>query len=353
MPDMENQNLDKLRQSVGANPPTLSESLLTQATSSSTRKPLRYAGLLATAAIAATLFSLATSPKNAPAVFAFPSSAPRQSAGGVKAGGLNAGLMFQTGVDFTAGPGLSSKSGQGEVWQVRAVDGLRTKMNELAGVLDDNAPIKVDDSGWSADLGTLQLSEVTSTGYWNYFNARHGVTVDGVCLDTKRSGNCVIEHKNLGDEHYRAEAYRLFSAGGWTGSADEIKLANDGFYTTATASLLVSGKVSPINWRADWYSDGVLSSSHGFMSDIVPLGEFEMVSPLDSVARADDYRLWTDQGANIGGPWAPPVAGEAATVTKADTVLGFYRGYLVPSYYLHGDSGKWYRQVLALAEPEK
>jgi len=356
MPDMKSENLEKLRQSVGANQPVLSEMLLSDATAKTYRNPLRYVVPAVAAAAAILVFGLNVSPSQKPAVFSFPSHQSSSGTSGISAGGQGgviAGPFIQTGVDFIPGPNLSNEPAQGEVWQVKAVDNLSSRMQALANVLGDSAPIKSDEAGWLNDMGTVQLNDTTRTGFWTYYNGLHSLTVNGVCLETKQAGNCVMEHKDLSVEHYRAEAFRVFTAGGWAGSANDIKLTNDGAYTWATVSLLISGQETPISWKAYWFPDGVLSEASGFMSNVVSLGEYAMISPFASVARADNSSQWTARWASAPGPWAPIIEGHSATVTQADTVLGYYGGYLVPSYYLHGDSGKWYRQVLALELPSK
>lgn len=341
-------NLEKLTLQVKAQIPNLDDKLLSRVTQS--RKTNKAWLAIPTAASMALVLALSLSngQTQRKAIFNFPKSKNQVVTG------ISAVPAIPVGIKFTASDQLGSQPGEAEVWKVNAVNDLDLRIRELAKIISPSKPISVDYSSTTINEGQSYVYLVTAdTGNWNYQNFSHGTTVDGVCLDTKKTGNCVISQKTMGADYYLSSAVKIFNAGGWTGPTSDIQLTSENDWETATVSHLVAGKPSPIGWRITWFPDGVISSSSGFLSTIDPQGIFAIISPKDSVARADNYQQWTYADANFNEIWAPPVSSGRATVTKADLVLGYYGEFLVPSYRLTGNSGSWYRQVNALETSDK
>lgn len=348
MLDMEDKNLHRLREQTLIEAPLLDERVL------SIRKPQTARRLtLAIVPITVSLLVFAaivqTQTHQQPQNKIFDSSRYVTQKPGES---LIMGTAIEAGVTFSPGPNLSNIGSNQTVWKIEPISEFHNAQEELAKTLGYKYPIDELSNGIvNPGLQSASLRVSTSTGQWNYQNLTHGLSVDGTCVDTKTPGDCTIENKHLGESFYKAKAAAIFSAGGFKGSISTIILDHDdrGRYG-ATASMLIYGKDSPIRWQASWFEDGTLEDARGFLSDINNVGSYATVSPAAAVSRAADYSEWTSEDGNRLFVNAPFVNAPRAVVTKAELVLGFHGGFLVPSYRLSGETGKWYRQVNALAK---
>ena len=155
----------------------------------------------------------------------------------------------------------------------------------------------------------------------------------------------------------------------------------DTVWTYVTAYQVVDGKRSGMQWSAAFTGEGV-SSFSGMLAPVVALGEYDVISPADAVARLTDPRFGAGFGgpilyaegdeATMGGsegampePTVPPSPAPGAAiswpvneVTIVSARLGLAAQYLatgatvlVPSYELtDSDGGVW--GVVAVADAE-
>lgn len=86
----------------------------------------------------------------------------------------------------------------------------------------------------------------------------------------------------------------------------------DPAYVHVTAYHVVDGQRTGLAWSATFSGAG-LTNLYGFTADLVELGEYDVVSPEEAVARLNDPRF--------GGGWSGPIimAGEARTLADAPT----------------------------------
>lgn len=341
MPDMN--NLRRLRNSVTKAVPDLPNRLVDNAPQRT--KPLMPRVMIPTlsaslAVLGALLFSSnGQYPALPPAAQVKPTSAENYANG----------LFTQNGVTFRASKNLGIRSGVAEVWALRATSNFKSSIENLALTLGYKQKIL---SGLTTLQGTGSpkdtLSVRAQTGYWQYLNIKHGMSIDGFCQDTMARGKCLIPDRNLGDATYREKAVKLFTAGGWRGEFGDLRLRNDGNFITVTTSHKVAANRFALDWTASWFADGTLSSASGFISSVESLGRVAILSPKDSVARADDYRQWTASAATTQPPSAPIISKQSVTVENSDYVYGFINGFIVPSFRLSDNSGAWFRQVNAI-----
>lgn len=347
MPDMKDKNLERLRNETHVNPPLLNAEILAPRNSVPTRK-IALIAIPVAAAIAVTL-TLAM-PSNQTRQFTFPSPSNQTN------DQMIFGPMVESGVSFTAAPYLSDLAGKAKVWSLEPVTDLIQRRSSLADLLGYEGVIG-DEVGRYVSTKDLQPSSLAvspANGQWLFQDLTHTLSVYGVCLGTKLPGACDLRDALLSASDIKKQAKRIFTSGGFTGSDNDISVikASSGSFS-ATATLVVDGLASPIKWSASWYEDGVLESARGFLATVKDLGEFEIVSPKEAVQRADDFRQWTASDANSLFSWAPPVGKLSAQVNSAKLTIGYYKGFLVPSYHLAGSTGDWYRDVNALVSLNK
>ncbi len=148
--------------------------------------------------------------------------------------------------------------------------------------------------------------------------------------------------------------------------------------TTVVAHQLVDGTRTGQSWHAD-IGDGELFSFTGPLAPLVPLGEYDVVSPAQAVERLADPRfgatpVWTEGPAfmpvpeGTGRSWddppgPPPAAGEAipwtvtdVTIVSAEPALTQQQtddgaSLLLPAYELSDSEGRTW-SVLAVADHE-
>lgn len=348
MLDMEDKNLQRLREQTLIEAPILGERLLSiRKPQTARRLTLSIVPIAACLLVFAAIIQTQTHPQPQNKIFdssRYMIQKPGES--------MIMGPAIEAGVTFSRGPNLSNIGSNETVWKIEPVIEFQNAKEELAKTLDYKYPIDELSNGIvNPGLKSASLRVSTSTGQWNYENLTHGLSVDGTCVDTKTPGACTIENKHLGESFYKEKAAAIFSAGGFKGSISNIILDYDkrGRYG-ANALMLINGKASPIRWQASWFEDGTLEDARGFLSDINDVGSYVTVSPAAAVSRAADYSEWTSEDGNRLFVNAPFVNAPRAVVTKAELVLGFHGGFLVPSYRLSGESGIWYRQVNALAK---
>ena len=302
---------NRLRASLGANEaPTLSADLVTGAAERPAPRlvhPARRAAIaggstLAVAAIAVSALVI-TSPwqQQGPLFTAAGGAAP----GPESAMSSDSRLMMWTNYEYVPGEGLSTDTGSGHVWQLQRVGTPEDVLEAAAaalGVKGEPGKSTYYDEAYpsyviGAEDGTAPSVVVSwiGTGDWWYNDpaAYPQFTCDseGVCEEPVASENLAP-----GEAEARATAHDIFAATGFDVDAADIRVTADEWQTVASASLVVDGTQTALEWSVGWGTTGLISYAYGHSVDVVDKGSFDTISAHDAVERLADWRWFGAAG---------------------------------------------------------
>ncbi len=300
---------NRLRSSLGGNEaPTLGTDIVTGAAERPAPRlvhPARRAAIaggstLAVAAIAVSALVLTSPFQQAPLFTA---------AGGGTTNEMSASadsrLMMWTNYEYVPGEGLSTDGGNGHVYQLQRVGDPETVLQTAAdalGVTGTPGKSMYFDEAYpsyviGAEDGTAPSVVVswTGTGDWWYNDPaaypQYTCSSDGVCEEPP-----VTENLAPSDDEARAIAAEIFSATGFDVDAADIRVTADEWQTVASASLVVDGTQTALEWSVGWATTGLISFAYGHSVDVVDQGSYSTVSAHDAVSRLADWRWFGSAG---------------------------------------------------------
>lgn len=326
MNDFSDEASNRLRASLGGREaPSLSADLVTGAAERPAPRlvhPARRAAIaggstLAVAAIAVSALVITSPFQQAPLFTAAGGSAP----GPESALSSDSRMMMWTNYEYVAGEGLSTDGGNGTVYQLQRVgtpEDVLVDVAEALGVEGEPAKSAYYDEAYptyviGAEDGTAPSVVVSwiGTGDWWYNNPaaypQLACDADGLCEEPAATENLAPS-----EDEARSIAQQIFADTGFDVDASEIRVHADEWQTTASASLVVDGTKTAIEWSVGWSTLGVISYAYGHSLDVVQKGNFDTISAHDAVERLADWRWFGSPGPEYQG---------GMTTFAADSVL--------------------------------
>lgn len=213
--------------------------------------------------------------------------------------------------EFLAGPNLSNEPGSGEVYKLTRQPTPEDVLTNVAAVFGVQGSIKKypdfsegnpgyffgqSDDPWGYDAKNPVISLWwLGTASWNYSNPV--AFPDSVCEETDSKGNCVAYQEFLPtpellptESEALAKALEVFSATGLEVSASEIRIETSEWGVNASASMMVGGQPTNVEWYLGWSSTGEISYAGGHSVVAEPMGAFDTVSAISAVDRLADWR---------------------------------------------------------------
>jgi len=302
---------NRLRASLGSNEaPTLSADLVTGAAERPAphivnrgRRAVVTGGLTLVAAAAVTTALVVTSPFQQAPLFTAAGTGGAQE---MSAAADSSRLMMWTNYEYLAGEGLSTDAGSGHVYQLQrtgTAEEVLVNAAEALGVEGEPAKSSYFDEAYptyviGAEDGTAPVVTVTWTGtgdWWYNDPAAWPQTVscdsEGVCVDLP-----VTENLAPSESEARAIAAEIFAKTGFDVDADDIRVTADEWQTVASASLVVDGTQTALEWSVGWSTTGLISFAFGHSVNVVDKGSFGTVSAHDAVDRLADWRWFGSAG---------------------------------------------------------
>ncbi len=259
-------------------------------------------GLTLVAAAAVTTALVVTSPFQQAPLFTAASGGSTQE----MSASADSRLMVWTNYEYVPGDGLSTDSGSGHVYQLQRVGepteiaaavaaalGVEGDVSESTYSTDEYPTYVVGPEDGTAPSVTVGWS---GTGDWWYndpaaYPQTFSCDAEGVCVDIP-----VTENLAPSESEARGIAAEIFAATGFDVDADDIRVTADEWQTVASASLVVDGTETALDWSIGWGTTGLISFAYGHSVDVVDKGSYGTVSAHDSVARLADWRWFGAAG---------------------------------------------------------
>lgn len=314
MNDFSEDASNRLRASLGGREaPSLSADLVTGAAERPAPRlvhPARRAaiaggGTLAVAALAVSALVVANPTQQAP-LFTAAGNGGQESAMSADSNRM----MMWTNYEYVAGEGLSTQGGTGTVYQLQRAgtpEGVLADVADAFGVAGDPAKSTYYDESYPTYVvgpedgtGPSVVVSWVGTGDWWYNDPAAYPAIscdaDGVCQEAPVSENLAPSEAEA-----RTIAQQLFADTGFEVDAADIRVYADEWQTTATASLVVDGTKTAIEWSVGWGTTGLISYAYGHSLDVVEKGSFGTVSAHDAVDRLADWRWFGSAGPDYQG----------------------------------------------------
>ncbi|GAA2236529.1 hypothetical protein GCM10010401_05730 [Rarobacter faecitabidus] len=290
--------------------------------------------------------------------------------------------------------GLSTASTKAEAWGYDSTGvASKDRIEGIAAALGVKGTPKQDEWGWSIATGkngerSLTLSNDGSVYYYNSSGYGEALASDDAAAS---EGTSVLDkeaaqpkdRKPASDKHVKKTINDTLEALGLDPTGAKIELEKDsqsGGYRWASVKLPVGGTYTEAAWWFSFFGKDLTDLS-GDLSQVVSLGDYDVISPAQALARLSDrsyqnslwpvtYPKWIEARWNDATyyaeaykPVAPPAPGAKfvfpiadVTITKATLGVGSYSDatgarLLLPTYALSdADGATW--QVLAIADSE-
>lgn len=316
---------DRLRRSAGSDAPALSPELVAAAPGRRAPRLINHgrtarvasASLAAVAAVAVGSLVVANPFAPRAPLFVAAAGAP----GGAESAALSedARIGLWIDYDYVAGPGLSTDTGRGSVYQLQRVGSAESVLADLAdrfGVDGEAGETSYFDPAWPSYVvgpedGSAPSIQVTWSGTGNWWYNNPAAYPDPVCeLVAYETENGVEEFEECTQPEIPAAeslapseseaadlAAELFSSLGLDVDADDVRVMADPWLTMATVNLEVDGIATAIDYSVAWTPLGEIAWAYGHSIDVVERGTFDTVSAVDAVERLEDWRWF-----GAGGP---------------------------------------------------
>lgn len=235
--------------------------------------------------------------------------------------------------NYSAGAGLSTSAGSGEVYQLVRDGDPEQRAGEIADLFGvDGAVGKAsysDDSNptWMVgpEDGSAPSVSVTwsGTGDWWYSDPAASsfyLCDPSVTAEQSIEYGCTLpadapENRAPSEDEARAKAQALFAQTGFEVDAADITTHADDWSTTATANLVVDGVKTALDWSITWSNTGDISWAYGHSIAVQSRGSYGTISAAGAVDRLEDGRWWGAAGPDYQGGGAiayDTKAGDAA-----------------------------------------
>ena len=301
---------NRLRASLGAaEAPTLGADIVTGAAERPAprivhrgRNAALAGGLTLVAAAAVTTALVVTSPfQQAPLFTAAAAGATQEMSASA-----DSRMMAWTNYEYVPGDGLSTDTGSGHVYQLQrtgkpadvaaaaaAALGVQGDASESTYSTAEYPTYIVGPEDGTAPSVTVSWS---GTGDWWYndpaaYPQTFSCDSEGVCVDIP-----VTENLAPSESEARGIAAEIFAATGFDVDADDIRVTADDWQTVASASLVVDGTQTALDWSVGWGSTGLISFAYGHSVKVVDKGSYGTVSAHDAVSRLADWRWFGSAG---------------------------------------------------------
>ena len=223
-------------------------------------------------------------------------------------------LMMWTNYEYLPGEGLSAEGGNGNVYQLQRVGTPQSVLIDVAdalGVKGEPGKSSYFDEAYpsyviGAEDGTAPSVTVSwiGTGDWWYNDpaaypqapACDGYSGDPAVDVPVCEPAAPTENLAPSEAEARAIAHELFAATGFDVDPADIRVTADEWQTVASASLVVDGTQTALDWSVAWGTTGLISYAYGHSVDVVEKGSFGTVSARDAVARLADWRWFGAAG---------------------------------------------------------
>jgi hypothetical protein len=264
------------------------------------RAAIAGGGTLAVAAIAVSALVLAQPLQQAPLFTAAGGGATSEMSASA-----DSRLAIWTNYEYVAGDSLSTAAGEGHVYQLQrtgtADEVLRAAADALGVAGEPGRSSYFDEAYPSYVIGAEDGSAPSvvvswsGTGDWWYNDPaaypQLSCSSDGVCDQP-----AATESLAPSADEARAIAHDIFAATGFDVDAADIRVSADEWQTTASASLVVDGTQTALEWGVGWSTTGVISYAYGHSVEVVDKGSYGTVSAHDAVSRLADWRWFGAAG---------------------------------------------------------
>ena len=267
-------------------------------------KQVRLTGLALAGAFAITLsLTLPAALRPAPLI-QLSATSGQSSAMSAEAGDAKVGMIWPGWIHYNyIAEGLSEEIGRGKVYQLKISGDPVEKLKSLAKYFGVSGEVKEDE--WSTEQypsysitgKNLMLSIYWSgTGSWSYSK---WADIQCQAVEPKTEGettasDCTWPEPNINNipskETMRETAIELFSAMGFKGSFDNLRVDRSEWGGNVSIAEQVAGQDIAIEWSVGWDQFGDLAWASGHSFEVVERGEFGTISAKDAVARIADGR---------------------------------------------------------------
>jgi hypothetical protein len=241
--------------------------------------------------------------------------------------------------DYVAGPGLPSSSGEGVVYRLQLAGSPEEVLARVAAVFSiDGAPrpSEYSDPAWPTFVvgpedgsGPAATVTWTGTGSWWFSNPSAYPQVEcSTSADGAERCTPPVDGPSAapGVEAATSAAVDLFAELGFDVAPGDVRVSVDEWQTSATANLTVDGVRTAVEFGVSWAPSGDIAWAYGHAVDVVAVGSQATVSPVDAVARADDWRWFGAAGPDYQGGMAILPAATRAAEGDAAAVEGVGAG---------------------------
>lgn len=241
--------------------------------------------------------------------------------------------------EFLAGPDLANETGYGQVYRLARQSTPEEVLTNVASVFGVEGSVKKypdfaegnpgyffgqSDDPWGFDEDNPVISLWwLGTASWNYSNPI--AFPDSVCEETDEAGNCISYQEFLPtpellptEAQARAKAVEVFNATGLQVAASEILVDISEWGVNASASMLVGGQPTNVEWYLGWSSTGEISYAGGHSVAAESMGTFETVSAFAAVERLADWRWSGSPSGVFYQRFQPRAIEEPAPFVKTD-----------------------------------
>ncbi len=346
MSDFDNDVSARLRRSLPSSPaPELSTDIVTGAAGHpaprlhNPGRTLRIAGGAGLAVAVVTVGALVVAPTfTRPPLFtaAAASGAASPMAAGDSVAGESMKIGWWVDYNYSAGAGLSTSGGSGDVYQLVLDGDPQERAAEIAGVFGVTGEVgkaSYADEGYPAwqvgpEDGSAPSVNLTWSGTGDWWYSDPAASSFYICDPTVTAEQSVEYGCTLpadapanlapSEDEARAKAQALLESTGFTVDAADITTSSDDWSTTATANLVVAGVKTALEWSITWSNTGGISWAYGHSVDVQSRGSYGTVSPVDAVDRLEDGRWWGSAGPDYQSGAALYAANAKAGVATDD-----------------------------------
>ena len=267
-------------------------------------KQVRLTGLALAGAFAITLsLTLPAALRPAPLI-QLSATSGQSSAMSAEASDAKVGMIWPGWIQYNyIAEGLSEETGRGKVYQLKISGDPVEKLKTLAKYFGVSGEVKEDE--WSTEQypsysitgKNLMLSIYWSgTGSWSYSKWAdiQCQAVEPTTEGETTASDCTWPEPNINNipskETMRETAIELFSAMGFKGSFDNLRVDRSEWGGNVSIAEQVAGQDIAIEWSVGWDQFGDLAWASGHSFEVVERGEFGTISAKDAVARIADGR---------------------------------------------------------------
>ncbi|QEO10332.1 hypothetical protein [Protaetiibacter larvae] len=268
-------------------------------------------------------------------------------AGGAEAASFatDSRLALWANYEYLAGAGLSTEGGRGGVYELRRAGDPESVLRDAAAALGLDGASRAGSYSTpeypsyvvgpeDGSAPSLTLSWAGTGDWWYNDPAAYPqqvceevpiVAEDGTATsfsDCRQPEIPASASLAPSADEARQLAATLFAATGFEVSADAIEVTADAWQTTATASLVVDGQATALQWSVAWTPLGKIAWASGHSIEVVARGEYDTVSAAAAVERLSDGRWFGAAGPAYSGGGMVAFAADSGLARSASGELG-------------------------------